>query len=98
MNWLRYSGTIEFEERQKKALQQVIREFPVSEFFLDCGSYLLIDGTYPNVTDELKSTLATLRQKHVRLKGRIQIGPAHIRDVPNCSSEEISCTPDSVGI
>ncbi|MFQ5929847.1 MAG: hypothetical protein ACE5MK_09105 [Acidobacteriota bacterium] len=93
MTWLRYSGTIEFKKSQKKALQQAIREFPISEFFLDCGSYLLIDGIYPNVTDQLRKTLATLKEKQVRLKGKIQIGPAHIRDAPNWSSEEITCTP-----
>ncbi len=98
MNWLRYSGTIEFEQRKRKVLQQVIREFPIAEFFLDCGSYLLIDGIYPDVTDELKKTLTTLKEHQVRLKGRIRIGPGHIRDIPNWSSEEISCTPGSVGI
>ena len=85
MNWRRYSGIIEFRKGQKERIAQTLKDFPVPEFFVDAGTYFLIDGIYPDVTRELVTTLEKIRGDNIKVK--IQIGPAHIRDVANWAEE-----------
>lgn len=85
MNWRRYSGIIEFRKGQKERIARILEDFPVPEFFVDAGTYFLIDGIYPDVTRELITTLEKMRARNVRVK--IQIGPAHIRDVVDWAEE-----------
>ena len=85
MNWRRYSGTIGFRKGQKERIAQALKDFPVPEFFVDAGTYFLIDGIYPDVTRELVTTLEKIRGDKIKVK--IQIGPAHIRDVANWAEE-----------
>ena len=89
MAWLRYSGTIDVKKKDMKKVKEAIEGFPVPEFFLECEGFLLIDGIYPDVTRELKLLLERLKEKKVGLKGGIQIGAAHIRDVSDWTDEEI---------
>lgn len=89
MTWLRYSGIINVKKKQIRKVKEAIEAFPVPGFFLECESFLLIDGIYPDVTRELKLVLQKLKEKKVALKGAIQIGAAHIREVSNWASEEI---------
>ena len=85
MNWRRYSGTIEFRKGQKERIARALKDFPVPEFFVDAGTYFLIDGIYPDVTRELVATLERIRGHTSKVK--IQIGAAHIRDVVNWAEE-----------
>lgn len=94
MRWLRYSGIIETEKSRMAILKEAVRDFPIREFFLECENYLLIDGIYPDVTEEVRLILKKLKEKRVRFSGKIRVGPAHIRDVPNWATEEISATAD----
>jgi rubrerythrin len=89
MPWLRYSGIIDVRKKHMRKVKEAIEEFSVPEFFLECQTFLLIDGIYPDVTQELKQLLETLKEKKVGLKGGIRIGAAHIRDASNWASEEI---------
>jgi hypothetical protein len=75
-------------------LKEAIRDFPIREFFLECENYLLIDGIYPDVTRDVRLILQKLKEKRVAVSGAIRVGPAHIRDVPNWATEEISATLD----
>jgi len=94
VSWLRYSGIIETQKSQMGLLKEAIKDFPIREFFLECENYLLIDGIYPDVTKEVRLILEKLKEKRVALSGTIRVGPAHIRDVPNWATEEISATAD----
>lgn len=67
------------------ARQQDLKDFLLSEFFVDAGTYFLIDGIYPDVTKELVTTSEKIRSNNIKVK--IQIGPAHIRDVSNWAEE-----------
>ncbi len=89
MQWLRYSGFIDVKKKHMRKVKGAIEDFPLPEFFLECESFLLIDGIYPDVTQELRQLLEKLKEKKVGLKGDIKIGPAHIRDSSNWVSEEI---------
>ena len=89
MAWLRYSGTIDVKKKDIKKVKEAIEGFPVPEFFIECEGFLLIDGIYPDVTRELRLMLERLKEKKVGLKGGIQIGAAHIRDVSDWANEEI---------
>jgi hypothetical protein len=88
MNWRRYSGIIEFRKGQKERTARILKDFPVPDFFVDAGSYYLIDGIYPDVTKELVATLERI-QGHTG-KVKIQIAPAHIRDVAEWAEETYS--------
>ena len=88
MNWRRYSGTIEFKRGQKEKIAQTLKDFPVPEFFVDAGTYFLIDGIYPDVTKELIATLKKIRGHNTKVK--VHIGPAHIRDVSDWAEETYS--------
>lgn len=85
MNWRRYSGIVEFRKGQKERIVQALKAFPLPEFFVDAGTYFLIDGIYPDVTRELVATLERIHPHTSKVK--IQIGPAHIRDVVNWADE-----------
>jgi len=87
VEWRRYSGTIESKKGQKKAIEEALREFSIAGFFVDAGTYLLIDGIYPDVTEELKELLGKLRQRKVKVVAKIQIGAAHIRDISEWAEE-----------
>lgn len=89
MAWLRYSGMIDVKKKDLKKVKEAVEGFPVPEFFLDCEGFLLIDGIYPDVTGELRLLVEKLKEKKVGLKGAIQIGAAHIRDVSDWADEEI---------
>lgn len=94
MSWLRYSGIVQTQKSRMGLLEEAVKDFPIREFFLECGNYLLIDGIYPDVTKELRLILGKLKEKRVPLRGKIRVGPAHIRDVPDWATEEISATAD----
>ncbi len=89
MAWLRYSGIINVKKKEMKKVKEAVEGFPVPEFFLECEDFLLIDGIYPDVTRELRLLLERLKEKKVGLKGGIQIGAAHIRDISDWAGEEI---------
>jgi hypothetical protein len=89
MQWLRYSGFIDVKKKHMRKVKNAIEDFPLPEFFVDCESFLLIDGIYPDLTQELRALLERLRERRVYLKGDIKIGPAHIRDVSSWASDEI---------
>ena len=89
MAWLRYSGIIDVRKKHMRKIKEAIGVFPLREFFVECEGFLLIDGIYPDLTQELRAFLERLREKRVYLKGSIKIGPAHITDVSNWASEEI---------
>ena len=89
MAWLRYSGIIDVKKKEMKKVKEAVEEFPVPELFLECEDFLLIDGIYPDVTRELRLLLERLKEKKVGLKGGIQIGAAHIRDISDWAGEEI---------
>ncbi len=89
MEWLRYSGIINVKKKDMKKVKEAVGGFPVPEFFVECEGFLLIDGIYPDVTHELRLVLQKLKEEKVGLKGGIQIGAAHIRDISDWAGEEI---------
>lgn len=89
MAWLRYSGIINVKKKDMKKVKEAVGGFPVPEFFVECEGFLLIDGIYLDVTRELRLVLQKLKEEKVGLKGGIQIGAAHIRDISDWAGEEI---------
>ncbi len=89
MEWLRYSGIINVKKKDMKRVKVAEEGFPIPEFFLECEGFLLIDGIYPDVTRELRLVLQKLKEEKVGLKGGVQIGAAHIRDISDWAGEEI---------
>ena len=89
MAWLRYSGIINVKKKDMKRVKVAVEGFPIPEFFVECEGFLLIDGIYPDVTRELRLVLQKLKEEKVGLKGGIQIGAAHIRDISDWAGEEI---------